>query len=87
MREDASKEDVALYCLLSVHAALDAMAAALTEKYPLAHAFCRGRSSCSILRERLGRKYQAKFAEPDFPSDNAAGAPAGSSPIKPYNGK
>lgn len=74
MREDASKEDVALYCLLSVHAALDAMAAALTEKYPgLPMLFAGGVSSCSILRERLGRKYQAKFAEPDFSSDNAAG--------------
>lgn len=74
LREGASREDIALYCLLSVHAALDAMAEALTEKYPgLPILFAGGVSSCSILRERLGKKYQAKFAEPVFSSDNAAG--------------
>ena len=74
LREGASKEDVALYCLLSVYAALDAMAAALMEKYPgFPMLFAGGVSGCSILRERLGRKYQARFAEPDFSSDNAAG--------------
>ena len=74
LREGAPKEDVALYCLLSVHAALDAMAASLTEKHPgLPILFAGGVSGCSILRERLSRKYQAKFAEPDFSSDNAAG--------------
>lgn len=67
-------EDIALFCLLSVEAALDAMAAALLQERPgLPLLFAGGVMSNSILRRDLTKKYGATFAEPAFSSDNAAG--------------
>ena len=67
-------EDIALFCLLSVEAALDAMAAALLQERPgLPLLFAGGVMSNSILRRDLTEKYGATFAEPAFSSDNAAG--------------
>ena len=74
VRSGAPKEDVALYCLTAIEAALDAMAAALLERYgELPVLFAGGVMSNSILKDRLGRKYGAYFADPAFSADNAAG--------------
>ena len=74
VRSGAPKEDGALYCLTAIEAALDAMAAALLERYgELPVLFAGGVMSNSILKDRLGRKYGAYFADPAFSADNAAG--------------
>lgn len=74
VKKGAGKEDVALYCLLSVWTALDAMAAALLEQYgDLPVLFAGGVMSNSILKNRLSERYGAFFADPAFSADNAAG--------------
>ena len=74
LRKGAPPEDVALFCLLSVGAALDAMAEALLREHPgLPVLFAGGVMSNSLLRERLAGKYGAFFAAPEFSADNAAG--------------
>lgn len=68
------REDVARYCLLSILAALDGMAAALQKEYRgLPMLFAGGVMSNGIIRSALTEKYGAVFAEPAFSSDNAAG--------------
>ena len=69
-----SKEDIALFCIKSVEAALCGMTDALVEQYgklPLVYA--GGVMSDSIIRNDLEKKYGAIFAKPEFSSDNAAG--------------
>lgn len=74
VKKGTGKEDVALYCLLSVWAALDAMTAALLEQYgDLPVLFAGGVMSNSILKHRLSERYGAFFADPAFSADNAAG--------------
>ena len=74
VRAGAPAEDVALYCLLSVGAALDAMAEALWKEYGrLPILFAGGVMSNSLLKEKLSVKYGAFFADPAFSADNAAG--------------
>ena len=68
------KEDIARFCIDSVLAALDEMASMLIKEYgELPIVFAGGVMSNSIIRERLGKKYGAYFAKPEFSSDNAAG--------------
>lgn len=68
------KEEIASFCLQSILAALDGMAASLLRKYAgLPLLFAGGVMSNSILRAALTRKYGAIFAEPAFSTDNAAG--------------
>ncbi len=71
----APKCDVAKFCLLSISAALDAMTAAVIDKYgEMPVLYAGGVMSNSIIRERIVRKYPfAMFAEPQFSADNAAG--------------
>ena len=67
-------EKVAKYCIEYICASLDAMAQALLEKYgrmPLV--FSGGVMSNSIISKRLGEKYGAVFAKPEFSCDNAVG--------------
>ncbi|WP_195983471.1 peptidase M22 [Clostridium sp. D33t1_170424_F3] len=74
LEKGALKEDVARFCLLSILAALDGMAAKLRGEYgdiPLL--FAGGVMSNGIIRNALTEKYGALFAEPAFSSDNAAG--------------
>lgn len=74
VRAGTPAEDVALYCLLSVGAALDAMAEALWKEYGrLPILFAGGVMSNSLLKEKLSVKYGAFFADPAFSADNAAG--------------
>ncbi len=74
IKKGTSKEDVALFCLLSVEAALTAMGEALLkERAGCPILFAGGVMSNSILRKDLTERFDASFAEPAFSADNAAG--------------
>lgn len=73
-QDRAPAADIARFCLDSVLAALDAMAAALQVQYPgLPMVFAGGVMSNAYLRGALEQKYNACFAQPAFSADNAAG--------------
>lgn len=68
------REDIALFCLKSVEAALCGMTDALISEYgklPLIYA--GGVMSNKIIRKTIEEKYNGIFALPEFSSDNAAG--------------
>ncbi len=68
------REDIALFCLKSIEAALCGMTDALIEEYgklPLIYA--GGVMSNKIIRKTMEEKYCGIFAMPEFSSDNAAG--------------
>ena len=74
LADGESKEKTARFCIEYICATLDAMAVTLLEKYgemPLV--FSGGVMSNSIISKRLGEKYGAVFAKPEFSCDNAAG--------------
>lgn len=75
LKDGASKNDVAKFCLISIFAALDAMTEKVIEKYgemPIIYA--GGVMSNSIIKNLITKKYpHALFAEPQFSADNAAG--------------
>ncbi len=67
-------EDIALFCLKSIEAALCGMTNALISEYgnvPLVYA--GGVMSNKIIRKSIEEKYSGIFAKPEFSSDNAAG--------------
>ena len=67
-------EDIALFCLKSIEAALCGMTDALISEYgnlPLIYA--GGVMSNKIIRKTIEEKYGGIFAMPEFSSDNAAG--------------
>ncbi len=67
-------EDIALFCLKSVEAALCGMTEALIAEYgklPLIYA--GGVMSNKIIRKTMEEKYGGIFAKPEYSSDNAAG--------------
>lgn len=67
-------EDIALYCLRYVEAALALMAEHLMKKYPgLPLIFSGGVMSNQIIRNDFTERFGAVFAEPEFSADNAAG--------------
>lgn len=69
-----SREDIALFCLKSIEAALCGMTDALVSEYgklPLIYA--GGVMSNKIIRKTVEEKYDGIFALPEFSSDNAAG--------------
>lgn len=66
--------DIARFCIESVCAALDGMTERLLQQYgALPIVFAGGVMSNSVIRARLGEKYGASFAAPEFSCDNAAG--------------
>ena len=68
------REDIALFCLKSIEAALCGMTDALIAEYgklPLNYA--GGVMSNKIIRKTMEEKYCGIFAMPEFSSDNAAG--------------
>ncbi len=75
MLENGEKpEDIALFCLKSVEAALCGMSDAVLAEYgrlPLVYA--GGVMSNSIIRSTMEKEYGGIFAKPEFSSDNAAG--------------
>lgn len=75
LEKGTPKEDIALFCLLSVEAALKAMAETLLKERPKSKIlFSGGVMGNVILREHLQARFGAFFAEPAFSSDNGAGA-------------
>lgn len=74
LADGESKEKTARFCIEYICASLDAMTSALLEKYgdmPLV--FSGGVMSNSIISKKLGEKYGAVFAKPEFSCDNAVG--------------
>ena len=72
--EGAKKEDVALFCLLSIQTALCHMTDALQKQYgTLPIVYAGGVMSNSILRKHLSETFGGQFAPPVFAADNAAG--------------
>ena len=68
------REEVALFCLMQVLAAVDGLTKAVLResgKRPLLYA--GGVMSNSLLREALEERYGGFFAPPSFSADNAAG--------------
>lgn len=67
-------EDIALFCITYILQTIDKMTDLLLAEYGnLPLVFAGGVMSNSIIREKLTKKYNALFAEPDFSADNAAG--------------
>ncbi len=67
-------EEVARYCLDFIGKTLEKLAEyALAEHGSLPIVFAGGVASNSIIRARLTAKFGARFAEPEFSCDNAAG--------------
>ncbi|MEE3311255.1 MAG: peptidase M22 [Acutalibacteraceae bacterium] len=74
LAEGERPEDIALFCLRSVEAALQSMADALLEQYPGKHlVFSGGVMSNGIIRKDFEARYDCSFAAPEFSADNAAG--------------
>lgn len=75
LEKGASHPEVARHCLDAICAVLDRMCQRLLDELgDLPVVFSGGVCSNSLLRKRLGEKYKACFAAPEFSSDNAAGA-------------
>ena len=74
LERGAPPQEIARYCLEAIAAVLDRMCEGLLREWgPLPVVFSGGVCSNSLLRKRLGDKYGAWFAAPEFSSDNAAG--------------
>ena len=74
LKNGESREDIALFCLKSIEAALCGMTKALLDEYgdlPLLYA--GGVMSNTIIRGSIEQKFGGIFAKPEFSSDNAAG--------------
>lgn len=74
LESNEKAEDIALFCLKSIEAALCGMTDALISEYgkiPLVYA--GGVMSNKIIRKTIEEKYNGIFAKPEFSSDNAAG--------------
>ncbi len=72
--EGEAPEDIALFCLKSVEAALEHMADALVEAHPgKPVVFSGGVMSNTIIRNHMEARYDCCFAAPEFSADNAAG--------------
>lgn len=67
-------EDVSRYCLDFISKTIEKMTEyAVSEYGELPLVFAGGVMSNSIIREKIQRRFNASFAEPDFSCDNAAG--------------
>lgn len=74
LENDEKSEDIALFCLKSVEAALCGMTdATLSEYGKLPLVYAGGVMSNCIIRNTIENKYGGIFAKPEFSSDNAAG--------------
>ncbi len=74
LESNEKPEDIALFCIKSIEAALCGMTDSLISEYgkiPLVYA--GGVMSNKIIRKTIEEKYQGIFAKPEFSSDNAAG--------------
>ena len=74
LRDGAPKEEVALFCLKSVEAAITEMTQALFDEFgklPLVYA--GGVMSNSLLKATLSERFGGAFADPVYSADNAVG--------------
>ena len=72
--ENESNEDIAKFVITYITETLSAMADRIIDKYGnMPIVFAGGVSSNSIIKEKIGKKYNAYFAKPEFSCDNAAG--------------
>lgn len=69
-----NNNDIAKFVIMYIAETIDEMTKRIIEKYgELPIVFAGGVTSNSIIREKLGKKYSAYFAKPEFSCDNAAG--------------
>ncbi len=74
LKEGREPAEIARTCIEAIGVTLDKMCETLLAVHgPLPVLFAGGVCSNSILREKLGKKYGAWFAAPEFSSDNGAG--------------
>ena len=74
LREGVSHEDIALYCLKSVEAAVSAMTeAALIKTGDIPVIYAGGVMSNSVIRKELSELSDVYFASPELSCDNACG--------------
>ncbi len=74
LENNASPEDIAMYCLSYIYSALDDTVSELKQKYGnLPIVFSGGVMSNTIIRTELQKKYNSYFAEPQYSADNACG--------------
>jgi N6-L-threonylcarbamoyladenine synthase len=74
LKDGTPKPEIALFCLMSVFAAIDGMTKALLAAYPERPLlYAGGVMSNSIIRSVLAHRYGGFFAPPAFSADNAAG--------------
>ncbi len=74
LQDGSSPEEIALFCLKSVQAALSGMTDALLKKHgPLPLVYAGGVMSNSLLRVALSDAFGGSFAPPALSADNAAG--------------
>ena len=67
-------EDIAKFVISYITETLMEMTDRIINKYgQLPLVFAGGVSSNSIIKEKIGKKYNAYFAKPEFSCDNAAG--------------
>ena len=72
--EGADRRYIALYCLRSVGAAIDALTAAARDRYgALPVLYAGGVMSDRLIADMLSKREDVYFAEPQFSCDNAAG--------------
>lgn len=74
LEENKPAEDIANYCLESVYSTISAMTDFAVEKYGNLHiVYAGGVMSDRIIRDKLLKRFDAFFAEPEFSCDNAVG--------------
>lgn len=74
LENNESNNDIAKFVVSYIAETLSAMVERIKEKYgEMPIVFAGGVSSNSIIKEKLGKKYNAYFAQPQFSCDNAAG--------------
>ena len=68
------KEDIALYCLMSIYSAVKAMSEYVIKQYgDVPAVYVGGVMSNKIIRAKLEKNFEAYFADPEYSCDNAAG--------------
>ena len=74
LKNGTPREEVALFCLRYIQAALEEMTARLLHKYgAMPVVYAGGVMSNTFIREALTARFGGRFALPEFSSDNAVG--------------
>ncbi len=74
LKNGVPHEEIALFCLRYIQAALEEMTARLLQKYgDMPVVYAGGVMSNTIIRKALTERFGGRFAPPEFSSDNAVG--------------